>query len=98
MHPEHVVFARDLNVTEQDVIDMKSPSCFAAGKVAALVSASPGLLGGVKSRLSLQVVLSKLGVLVAWSRNEGHDGVKALRAPGGAACMIECCDFSCCRS
>jgi chromate reductase, NAD(P)H dehydrogenase (quinone) len=32
--------------------------------VAALVSASPGLLGGVKSQLSLQIVLSKLGVHV----------------------------------
>ena len=37
---------------------------FPAGKVAALVSASPGLLGGVKSQLSLQIVLSKLGVHV----------------------------------
>ena len=27
-----------------------------------LVSASPGLLGGVKSQLSLQIVLGKLGV------------------------------------
>jgi chromate reductase, NAD(P)H dehydrogenase (quinone) len=43
---------------------MSRPSGFAAGKVAALVSASPGLLGGVKSQLSLQVVLGKLGVLV----------------------------------
>jgi chromate reductase, NAD(P)H dehydrogenase (quinone) len=29
-----------------------------------VVSASPGLLGGVKSRLSLQIVLGKLGVHV----------------------------------
>jgi NAD(P)H-dependent FMN reductase len=40
------------------------PSGFAAGEVAALVSASPGLLGGMKSQLSLQIVLGKLGALV----------------------------------
>jgi NAD(P)H-dependent FMN reductase len=32
--------------------------------MAALLSASPGLLGGVKSQLSLQIVLAKLGVHV----------------------------------
>ena len=35
-----------------------------AGKIAAVVSASPGLLGGVRSQIALQVSLSKLGVLV----------------------------------
>ena len=40
------------------------PNGFPSGKVAALVSASPGLLGGVKSQLSLQIVLSKLSVHV----------------------------------
>ena len=40
------------------------PNGFSAGKVAALLSASPGLLGGVKSQLSLQIVLAKLGVHV----------------------------------
>jgi chromate reductase len=35
-----------------------------AGKVAAMVSASPGLLGGIRSQIALQVSLSKLGVLV----------------------------------
>jgi hypothetical protein len=34
------------------------------GKVAALLSASTGLLNGVKAQLSLQIVLSKIGVLV----------------------------------
>jgi chromate reductase len=43
---------------------MSRPSGFPAGKFAALVSASPGLLGGVKSQLSLQIVLNKLGVHV----------------------------------
>jgi chromate reductase, NAD(P)H dehydrogenase (quinone) len=43
---------------------MSRPSGFAGGKVAALISASPGLLGGMKSQLSLQIVLGKLGVLV----------------------------------
>src|SRR3984893_6992567 len=41
---------------------MSRPNGFASGKVAALISASPGLLGGVKSQLSLQIVLNKLGV------------------------------------
>jgi chromate reductase len=43
---------------------MSRPNGFASGKVAALISASPGLLGGVKSQLSLQIVLTKLGVHV----------------------------------
>jgi chromate reductase len=43
---------------------MSRPNGFPSGKVAALVSASPGLLGGVKSQLSLQIVLNKLGVHV----------------------------------
>jgi chromate reductase len=43
---------------------MSRPDGFPSGKVAALISASPGLLGGVKSQLSLQIVLSKLGVHV----------------------------------
>jgi NAD(P)H-dependent FMN reductase len=43
---------------------MSRPTGFAAGKVAALISASPGLLGGTKSQLSLQIVLHKLGVHV----------------------------------
>src|SRR6202140_5179599 len=41
---------------------MSRPNVFPSGKFAALVSASPGLLGGVKSQLSLQIVLNKLGV------------------------------------
>jgi chromate reductase len=43
---------------------MSRPNGFPSGKFAALVSASPGLLGGVKSQLSLQIVLGKLGVHV----------------------------------
>jgi len=35
-----------------------------AGKVAALVSASPGQLGGLRSQMALRAVLDKLGVLV----------------------------------
>jgi len=35
-----------------------------AGKVAALVSASPGQLGGLRSQMALRAVLEKLGVLV----------------------------------
>src|ERR1700688_1482125 len=43
---------------------MSRPPGFPSRKVAALLSASPGLLGGVKSQLSLQIVLGKMGVLV----------------------------------
>jgi chromate reductase len=43
---------------------MSRPDGFPSGKIAALISASPGLLGGVKSQLSLQIVLGKLGVHV----------------------------------
>jgi chromate reductase, NAD(P)H dehydrogenase (quinone) len=43
---------------------MSRANGFPSGKVAALISASPGLLGGVKSQLSLQIVLNKLGVHV----------------------------------
>jgi NAD(P)H-dependent FMN reductase len=43
---------------------MSRPNGFPSGKVAALISAPPGLLGGVKSQLSLQIVLNKLGVHV----------------------------------
>ena len=35
-----------------------------AGKVAALISASPGILGGTRAQIALQIVLNKLGVLV----------------------------------
>jgi chromate reductase, NAD(P)H dehydrogenase (quinone) len=35
-----------------------------SGKLAALVSASPGPLGGVRSQIALQMALSKLGLLV----------------------------------
>src|SRR3984893_9584788 len=48
----------------KNALDWMSRPSFPSGKVAALVSASPGLLGGVKSQLSLQIVLSKLGVHV----------------------------------
>ena len=43
---------------------MSRPNGFPSGKVAALISASPGLLGGMKSQLSLQIVLTKLAVHV----------------------------------
>jgi chromate reductase, NAD(P)H dehydrogenase (quinone) len=43
---------------------MSRPGGFAAGKVGALVWGSPGLRGGMKSQLSLQVVLGKLDALV----------------------------------
>jgi chromate reductase, NAD(P)H dehydrogenase (quinone) len=35
-----------------------------AGKVAAVVSASPGILGGMRSQIALQVSLNKLGIMV----------------------------------
>jgi len=49
----------------QECVRLDEPSqWFPFRKVAALISASPGLLGGVKSQLSLQIVLTKLGVHV----------------------------------
>jgi NAD(P)H-dependent FMN reductase len=35
-----------------------------AGKVTALISASPGLLGGMRAQIALQISLNKLGLLV----------------------------------
>jgi chromate reductase, NAD(P)H dehydrogenase (quinone) len=35
-----------------------------AGKVAAVVSASPGILGGMRAQIALQILLNKLGLLV----------------------------------
>jgi chromate reductase len=35
-----------------------------AGKVAALVSASPGALGGMRAQIAFQISLNKLGLLV----------------------------------
>jgi NAD(P)H-dependent FMN reductase len=48
-------------VRTSDVAAIEPPQRFSFRKAAALVSASPGLLGGVKSQLSLQIVLNKLG-------------------------------------
>jgi NAD(P)H-dependent FMN reductase len=62
---------------------MSRPDGFPPGKVAALLSASPGLLGGVKSQLSLQIVLSKLHVHVipdSFALSAGH---LAFDADGG---------------
>jgi chromate reductase len=35
-----------------------------SGKVAAMISASPGILGGMRAQIALQISLNKLGVLV----------------------------------
>jgi chromate reductase len=35
-----------------------------AGKIAAVVTASPGVLGGIRAQIALQISLNKLGVLV----------------------------------
>jgi len=43
--------------------DPSGLGCF-RGKIAALVSASPGLLGGIRSQIVLQVALAKLGMHV----------------------------------
>ena len=47
-----------------------------SGKLAALVSASPGALGGVRSQIALQMALSKLGLLVipdAFALSHAHE-------------------------
>jgi chromate reductase, NAD(P)H dehydrogenase (quinone) len=69
------------------------------GKVAALVSASPGQLGGIRSQIALQVSLSKLGVIIipnSFALAAAHQGFdehgqlkdsnveKAVRAVGAA--------------
>jgi len=54
-----------------------------AGKVAALVSASPGQLGGLRSQTGMRAVLDKLGVLVipqAFALSMAHE---AFDAEGG---------------
>jgi chromate reductase, NAD(P)H dehydrogenase (quinone) len=46
-----------------------------AGKLAALVSASPGAMGGLRSQIALQLSLSKLGLLVipdSFALSEAH--------------------------
>jgi chromate reductase, NAD(P)H dehydrogenase (quinone) len=45
-------------------VDGSSGVALFAGKTAALVSASPGQLGGVRSQTGMRVVLDKLGMLV----------------------------------
>jgi chromate reductase len=52
-----------------------------SGKRAALVSASPGALGGVRSQIVLQVALSKLGLLVipnAFALSHAHEAFDGL--------------------
>jgi chromate reductase len=47
-----------------------------SGKLAALVSASPGLLGGLRSQIALQMALSKIGLLVipdAFALSRAHE-------------------------
>ena len=47
-----------------------------SGKFAALVSASPGALGGLRSQIVLQMTLSKLGLLVipdAFALSRAHE-------------------------
>lgn len=45
---------------------------FPSGMVAALISASPGLRGGVKSQLALQIVLGKVGVPESFALGAAH--------------------------
>lgn len=60
--------------------DGSSGVALLAGKVAALVSASPGQLGGVRSQTGLRVVLDKLGMLVipeAFALSVAHEAFDA---------------------
>jgi chromate reductase, NAD(P)H dehydrogenase (quinone) len=60
--------------------DGSSGVALLAGKVAALVSASPGQLGGLRSQTGLRVVLDKLGVLVipeAFALSVAHEAFDA---------------------
>jgi chromate reductase, NAD(P)H dehydrogenase (quinone) len=64
--------------------DPSGLGCF-TGKLAAMVSASPGLLGAIRSQIALQVVLHKLGIHIvpasfalgsAHQAFEGEGGLK----------------------
>jgi len=60
--------------------DGSSGVALLSGKVAALVSASPGQLGGLRSQTGLRVVLDKLGMLVipeAFALNVAHEAFDA---------------------
>lgn len=60
--------------------DGSSGVALLSGKVAALVSASPGQLGGLRSQAGLRVVLEKLGMLVvpeAFALSIAHEAFDA---------------------
>lgn len=56
-----------------------------AGKVAAVVSASPGVLGGMRAQIALQISLNKLGLLVIPNSfvlglaHQAFDGLRRLK-------------------
>jgi chromate reductase, NAD(P)H dehydrogenase (quinone) len=61
-------------------VDGSSGVDLLTGKVAALVSASPGQLGGLRSQTGLRVVLEKLGMLVipqAFALSRAHEAFDA---------------------
>jgi len=67
--PEHnggytAVLKNALDWVSRPQEDGASGVLLLAGKVAALISASPGQLGGLRSQMALRAVLDKLGVLV----------------------------------
>nr|AKQ44175.1 FMN reductase [Cupriavidus sp. ST-14] len=66
-----------------------------AGKAAALLSASPGPLGGLRSQLALRTVLDKLGVVVIpdafalGTAHEAFEGETGLRDKGAEKAIIQ---------
>ncbi|WP_454739369.1 NADPH-dependent FMN reductase [Cupriavidus necator] len=65
-----------------------------AGKAAALLSASPGQLGGLRSQLALRTVLDKLGVLVIPDAfalamaHEAFEGDRGLKDKGAEKTVV----------
>jgi chromate reductase len=67
--PEHnggytALLKNALDWLSRPLADGTSGLTLVSGKTAALVSASPGILGGVRSQTAMRIVLEKLGMLV----------------------------------
>lgn len=67
--PEHnggytALLKNALDWLSRPLADGRTGVSLLSGKTAALVSASPGVLGGIRSQTALRIVLEKLGVIV----------------------------------
>lgn len=67
--PEHnggytALLKNAIDWLSRPLADGRSGVSLVSGKLAAVVSASPGILGGIRSQTGMRVVLEKLGVVV----------------------------------